>query len=100
MQAAKYIEYDTSFGEEEKKKAKALKVTCNLNNAACKLKLKDYKEAQKLCTKVVSMDMIENTTDTQIYRGNFSLINFLQLETSVAPPSLLTFKHQCTGPRH
>ena len=53
MQAAKFIEYDSSFGEEEKKQAKALKVTCNLNNAACKLKLKDYKEAQKLCTKVV-----------------------------------------------
>lgn len=51
-QAAKYIEYDTSFGDEEKKQAKALKVTCNLNNAACKLKLKDYKQAEKLCTKV------------------------------------------------
>lgn len=48
----KYIEYDTSFGEDEKKQAKALKVACNLNNAACKLKLKDYKEAEKLCTKV------------------------------------------------
>lgn len=52
LQAVKYIEYDTSFGEEEKKQAKALKVACNLNNAACKLKLKDYKEAEKLCTKV------------------------------------------------
>lgn len=52
MQAVKYIEYDTSFGEEEKKAAKALKVSCNLNNAACKLKLKEYKQAEKLCTKV------------------------------------------------
>ncbi|KVI12293.1 Elongated TPR repeat-containing domain-containing protein [Cynara cardunculus var. scolymus] len=50
--AAKLIEYDTSFGEEEKKQAKALKVSCNLNNAACKLKLKDYKQAEKLCTKI------------------------------------------------
>ncbi|KDO40267.1 hypothetical protein CISIN_1g008113mg [Citrus sinensis] len=49
--AVKYIEYDTSFGDEEKKQAKALKVACNLNNAACKLKLKDYKQAEKLCTK-------------------------------------------------
>lgn len=55
MQAAKYIEYDTSFGEEEKKAAKALKVTCNLNNAACQLKLKEYKQAEKLCTKVTTM---------------------------------------------
>lgn len=52
-QAVKFIEYDTSFSEEEKKQAKALKVACNLNDAACKLKLKDYKQAEKLCTKVI-----------------------------------------------
>jgi len=51
-QAVKFIEYDTSFSEEEKKSSKTLKVACNLNNAACKLKLKDYKQAEKLCTKV------------------------------------------------
>ncbi|WRX11016.1 FKBP-type peptidyl-prolyl cis-trans isomerase domain - like 5 [Theobroma cacao] len=49
--AFKCIEYDSSFSEEEKKQAKVLKVACNLNNAACKLKLKDYKQAEKLCTK-------------------------------------------------
>lgn len=54
--AVKYIEYDTSFGEEEKKQSKALKVACNLNNAACKLKLKDYKQAEKLCTKVLELE--------------------------------------------
>ncbi|KAL5550971.1 hypothetical protein UlMin_001147 [Ulmus minor] len=51
--AVKFIEYDTSSSEEEKKQAKALKVACNLNNAACKLKLEDYKQAEKLCTKVL-----------------------------------------------
>ncbi|GAB2282436.1 Peptidyl-prolyl cis-trans isomerase fkbp62 [Dionaea muscipula] len=54
--AAKYIEYDTAFGDEEKKQSKALKVTCNLNNAACQLKLKEYKQAEKLCTKVLEQD--------------------------------------------
>ncbi|XP_038693876.1 peptidyl-prolyl cis-trans isomerase FKBP62-like isoform X2 [Tripterygium wilfordii] len=54
--AVKYIEYDSSFGEEEKKQAKALKVACNLNGAACKLKLKDYKQAEKLSTKVLDLD--------------------------------------------
>lgn len=49
----KYIDYDSAFEEEDKKQAKALKVACNLNNAACKLKLRDYKEAEKLCTKVI-----------------------------------------------
>lgn len=49
----KYIDYDSAFEEEDKKQSKALKVACNLNNAACKLKLRDYKEAEKLCTKVI-----------------------------------------------
>ncbi|KAJ6808071.1 70 kDa peptidyl-prolyl isomerase-like isoform X1 [Iris pallida] len=54
--AAKLIEYDSSFSEDEKKQSKVLKATCNLNNAACKLKLKDYKQAEKLCTKVLEND--------------------------------------------
>lgn len=54
--AVKYIEYDSAFQDEEKQQAKVLKITCNLNNAACKLKLKEYKQAEKLCTKVLEMD--------------------------------------------
>ncbi|WOL14423.1 hypothetical protein Cni_G23203 [Canna indica] len=54
--AAKFIEYDSSFSDEEKKQSKVLKVTCNLNNAACKLKLKEYKQAEKLCTKALEID--------------------------------------------
>ncbi|KAL5188066.1 Peptidyl-prolyl cis-trans isomerase FKBP65 [Glycine soja] len=49
--AIKFVEYDSSFSDEEKQQTKALKITCNLNNAACKLKLKDYKQAEKMCTK-------------------------------------------------
>ncbi|KAJ4968048.1 hypothetical protein NE237_014749 [Protea cynaroides] len=75
--AAKYIEYDTSFGEEEKKQAKALKVTCNLNDAACKLKLKDYKQAQKLCTKVLD---IESTNVKALYRRAQAYIQLADLE--------------------
>ncbi|KAI4374419.1 hypothetical protein MLD38_012416 [Melastoma candidum] len=63
--AVKLIEYDSSFGEEEKKQAKALKVACNLNDAACKLKLKDYKQAEKLCTKVLEL---ESTNVKALYR--------------------------------
>lgn len=54
--AVRLIEYDSTFGDEEKQQAKALKITCNLNDAACKLKLKDYKQAEKLCTKVLDLD--------------------------------------------
>lgn len=57
VQAVKYIDYDTAFGEEEKKQSKALKVACNLNDAACKLKLKDYKQAEKLCSKVCNLGL-------------------------------------------
>ncbi|KAJ4966096.1 hypothetical protein NE237_017945 [Protea cynaroides] len=75
--AAKYIGYDISFGEEEKKQAKALKVTCNLNDAACKLKLKDYKQAQKLCTKVLD---IESTNVKALYRRAQAYIQLADLE--------------------
>ncbi|KAL0417502.1 UNVERIFIED_CONTAM: Peptidyl-prolyl cis-trans isomerase FKBP65 [Sesamum radiatum] len=75
--AAKYIEYDTSFSEEEKKRSKALKVTCNLNNAACKLKLKDYKQAEKLCTKVLEL---ESTNVKALYRRAQAYMNMADLD--------------------
>ena len=52
LQAEKYIEFDHSFTDEEKVQANALRISCNLNNAACKLKLGEYLEASKQCTKV------------------------------------------------
>jgi FK506-binding protein 4/5 len=55
-QAFKFVEYDSGFDDAQKKQGKSLKVTCNLNNAACKLKLKDHKEAIKLTTKVGFLD--------------------------------------------
>ncbi|KAI3801170.1 hypothetical protein L1987_29273 [Smallanthus sonchifolius] len=75
--AAKYIEYDSSFGDEEKKQAKALKVLCNLNNAACKLKLKDYKQAEKLCTKVLE---IESKNVKALYRRAQAYIHVADLD--------------------
>ncbi|CAK8560210.1 unnamed protein product [Lathyrus sativus] len=72
--AVKYIEYDTAFGEEEKKSAKALKVACNLNDAACKLKLKDYKQAAKLCTK------LESTNVKALYRRTQAYIQLTDLD--------------------
>ncbi|KAM0935825.1 putative peptidylprolyl isomerase [Dioscorea sansibarensis] len=75
--AAKFIEYDSSFGDEEKKQAKALKVTCNLNNAACKLKLKDYKQAEKLCTKVLEID---SCNVKALYRRAQAYIHLVDLD--------------------
>ncbi|KAL2319318.1 hypothetical protein Fmac_028287 [Flemingia macrophylla] len=76
-QAVKFIEYDTPFSEEEKKSSKALKVACNLNNAACKLKLKDYKQAEKLCTKVLDL---ESTNVKALYRRGQAYIQLADLD--------------------
>ncbi|MED6124398.1 hypothetical protein PIB30_058576 [Stylosanthes scabra] len=54
--AVKCIEFDHSFSEDEKLHANTLRLSCNLNNAACKLKLGDYTEASRLCTKVLEQD--------------------------------------------
>ncbi|KAL7247004.1 hypothetical protein ACSBR2_002004 [Camellia fascicularis] len=75
--AAKYIEYDSSYSEEEKKQAKVLKVTCNLNNAACQLKLKEYKQAEKLCTKVLEL---ESKNVKALYRRAQAYINLADLD--------------------
>ncbi|KAK7260655.1 hypothetical protein RIF29_26887 [Crotalaria pallida] len=63
--------------EDEKKQAKALKVACNLNNAASKLKLKEYKEAEKLCTKVLDL---ENTNVKALYRRAQAYIHLADLD--------------------
>jgi len=79
--AAKYIEYDSSFSEDEKKQSKQLKISCNLNNAACKLKLKDYKQAEKLCTKVLELDC-QNVK--ALYRRVQAYIQLADLELAEA----------------
>lgn len=56
VQAVNFIEYDSSFSDDDKQQVKLLKVSYNLNNAVCKLKLKEYKEAAKLCSKVLEID--------------------------------------------
>eukprot|EP01018_Ginkgo_biloba_P006053 Gb_32866 [translate_table: standard] len=75
--AAKYIEYDNAFREEEKQQAKSLKITCNLNNAACKLKLKEYKQAAILCSKVVEVD---SKNVKALYRRAQAYIETLDLD--------------------
>ncbi|KAF9610757.1 hypothetical protein IFM89_024613 [Coptis chinensis] len=71
------FEYDTNFSEEEKKQSKVLKVSCNLNNAACKLKLKDYKQAEKLCSKVLEL---ESTNVKALYRRAQGYIQLADLD--------------------
>ncbi|KAD4584374.1 hypothetical protein E3N88_21975 [Mikania micrantha] len=82
--------YKKAVKRREKKQAKALKITCNLNNAACQLKLKEYKQAEKLCTKVLEL---ESTNVKALYRRAQAYINVADLdlaELDIKRPSRLT----------
>ncbi|KAM3372877.1 hypothetical protein ACQJBY_019665 [Aegilops geniculata] len=81
--ALDFIEYESSFSEEEKQLSKPLKVSCKLNKAACKLKLKDYKEAKELCTEVLEID---STNVKALYRraqAHMHLVDFDLAEVDV-----------------
>ncbi|XP_062163498.1 70 kDa peptidyl-prolyl isomerase-like isoform X2 [Alnus glutinosa] len=54
--AADYISEDESFGDDEEKLAKQLRVSCWLNRAACSLKLNDFQGAIKLCSQVLDIE--------------------------------------------
>ncbi|GAB2258226.1 hypothetical protein Droror1_Dr00014386 [Drosera rotundifolia] len=73
----KGAEYIETVSDEEKNQNKPLKISCNLNNAACKLKLKDYKQAEKLCTKVLELD---SRNVKAFYRRAQAYIHLVDLE--------------------
>ncbi|KAF4384378.1 hypothetical protein F8388_004611 [Cannabis sativa] len=77
--AVGFVEYDSSFSDEEKQQAKVLKITCNLNNAACKLKLKDYKQAGTLFTKVLDLD---SKNVKALYRRAQAYIQLVDLDSA------------------
>ncbi|KAA8528448.1 hypothetical protein F0562_035803 [Nyssa sinensis] len=54
--AADYVSDDVSFGDDDQKLVKALRVSCWLNGAACSLKLNDFQGAIKLCSKVLDIE--------------------------------------------
>lgn len=54
-QAADYVGEEVSFGDDELKLAKALRVSSWLNFAACSLKLNDFQGVIKLCSKVIKL---------------------------------------------
>ncbi|KAF5955494.1 hypothetical protein HYC85_008350 [Camellia sinensis] len=56
VKAADYVSEDVSFGDDDQKLVKALRVSCRLNGAACSLKLNDFHEAIKLCSKVLDVE--------------------------------------------
>lgn len=54
--AVDYVSEDESFRDDEQKLAKALRVSCWLNGAACRLKLDNFSEAVKLCSQVLDVE--------------------------------------------
>ncbi|GKG03932.1 FKBP-type peptidyl-prolyl cis-trans isomerase domain-containing protein, partial [Tanacetum coccineum] len=75
--ALSFVEYDSAFSEDEKQQAKLLKISCNLNNAVYKLKLREYKQAVKLCTKVLDDD---NKNVKALYRRAQAYIQLVDLD--------------------
>jgi len=70
--------YIDNFKEENKLKAKELKSICELNKAACYLKLKDYTEAKTACNAVLKD---EKSNAKALYRraqAEHSLKNFIE----------------------
>jgi len=69
--------YIDNFKEENKEKAKELKKACQLNKAACYLKIKEHSEAKKACDEVLKL---ESQNVKALYRraqAQLGLKNFL-----------------------
>ncbi|KAK9194342.1 hypothetical protein WN944_005047 [Citrus x changshan-huyou] len=81
LQAAKIIEFDHSFTDDEKHQANGLRLSCHLNNAACKLKLEDYSEASSLCTKVLELEPLNVKA---LYRRSQAYLKTSELEKAEA----------------
>ncbi|GLT95653.1 hypothetical protein SLE2022_133210 [Rubroshorea leprosula] len=75
--AANFVEFGHSFTDEEKCIAKDLRISCNLNNAACKLKLGEYHEATRLCSKVLEVDPLNVKA---LFRRSQAYLNLSELE--------------------
>ncbi|KAK9270239.1 hypothetical protein L1049_025816 [Liquidambar formosana] len=56
--AADYVSEDGSFGDNDQKLIKALRVSCWLNSAACSLKINDFSGAIELCSKAFNLNQV------------------------------------------
>lgn len=65
-QATDFVSEDGSFGDAELKLAKALRVSCWLNGAACCLKLNDFPGAIKLCSQVTINQVMRKLQSSQL----------------------------------
>ncbi|KAH9675193.1 peptidylprolyl isomerase [Citrus sinensis] len=81
LQAAKIIEFHHSFTDDEKHQANGLRLSCYLNNAACKLKLEDYSETSSLCTKVLELEPLNVKA---LYRRSQAHLKTSELEKAEA----------------
>eukprot|EP00257_Ricinus_communis_P019949 XP_015579076.1 70 kDa peptidyl-prolyl isomerase [Ricinus communis] len=79
--AANIVEYDHPFTDDQKCLAKGLRLSCYLNNAACKLKLGEYCEASRLCTKVLEQDPFNVKA---LFRRSEAYLKITELEKAEA----------------
>lgn len=64
--AIKFIEFDSSFTDDEKQAAKKLKISLNLNSAAVAIKTKSWDTARKSSGKVLDL---ESSNEKALYRN-------------------------------
>ncbi|KAL8172060.1 hypothetical protein V2J09_023864 [Rumex salicifolius] len=55
--ASDYVSEERSFNDEEQKLIKPLRVSCWLNGAACSLKMNEFNEVIRLCSKVLDIEI-------------------------------------------
>merc|ERR1719210_3078425 len=70
--------YIDNFKEENKMKAKELKKNCDLNSAACHLKLKNYSDAKTACAAVLKDDTGNIKALYRRAQAEFGLKNFME----------------------
>ncbi|KAL5988266.1 hypothetical protein ACLOJK_036029 [Asimina triloba] len=56
VKATEYVPEDRFYEDDEQKLVKSVRVSCWLNHAACCLRLNDFREAIKLCSKVLDVE--------------------------------------------
>jgi len=81
--AVKFLEFDHKYSEDEKREAKAIKVACWNNGAACALKLKDFGGARVLCDKVLGCDSQNIKALYRRAQGFVGTGDYLEAETDL-----------------
>ena len=80
-EALELIKYETSLEGDLQQSADAIRLSCNLNMAACKLKTQDYAEAKEACDEALQLDAMNVKA---MYRRGQALFQMANFEEAMA----------------